>query len=128
MQSLMDRIDEKREEVADKTYRGQRSCSDENEVDALKETVATLQSRVEEQGMFANYHDAEQNGQEAAIGILIEEIDRLHTHIRNITARLIHDEELIGISDEDDHCLGQDLTIMSLVERHEDIIGRTKEE
>ena len=140
METLKERIRKKREEVSDHTYDSQREWTDSDAVQDLRDEVKRLTNRVDDATSRINYHEAELNELNAAIDILIEAVEglpelkqtneNLHKDawksIQNLAERIIRDEELAGLDDESEHCLGQDLTIMSFIERHEDAIDEIK--
>jgi len=121
METLKDRIYKKRAEASHRTFNNQRENADLVKVDALREDVKILTRH-------QNYLEAQSKMQDATMDILVEEVSALDDHVNmiakglhNLSERLVRDEELIGIDDESEHCLGQDLTMMSIIDHYEDV-------
>lgn len=122
MSKLKELIDQRRVEASDKTYERQREFCDADAITDLQESVKTLTDRVTDLQTNHNHFFAELSEVNAAIDVLTnvcEGIQRIVDRVGFIAARLDTDEELIGIDDESDHCLGTDLTVMSFLESHE---------
>lgn len=102
MTSLKEQIDAARLAASDKEYDNQREFADTDRIEDLSAATKCLADRISDTERVLNYHGASNAELDAAIDTLTEALTTLDQHLDNLAARIIRDEELIGIDDESD--------------------------